>query len=160
MTPSRRCKKSVVMPSLSTDRHSMVTQTVPVNFQVSPLVNIVDVVKYRRNLRQDVDPQTWKRRIGRRRPSSPVVGSRDGMNNLISSESNLTTPSMAKCVTEAPIGDAVSSRQSRNGLNIKSILQVKVVIDNETPSMNDTFTTEDLGMTTITRTLCLCLKKF
>merc|ERR1712179_145739 len=96
-------------------------------------------------LRQDVDPQTWKRRTGRRRPSSPVVGSRGGMNNLITSESNLPTPSMAKCVTKAPIGDAVSSRQSRNGLNIKSILQVKVVIDNETPSMIDTFTTEDSG---------------
>merc|ERR1719431_1772516 len=103
MTPSRRYKKSAV-PSLCTDGEHTVTPTVPVNFQVSPLVNIEDVVKYRRNLRQDVDPQTWMRRTGRRRPSPPVVGSRDGMNNLISSESNLTTnlttPSMAKCVTE------------------------------------------------------------
>merc|ERR1712083_329538 len=122
----------------------MVTPPVHVNFQVSPIVNIEDVVKYRRNLRQDVDPQTWKRRMGRKRPSTPLVGSRDGMNNLISSESNCTTSSSVKCATETPIGDIVPPRGSRNGLNMKPILQVTVAIDNETPSMIDTFKTEEL----------------
>jgi len=143
MTPSRRYKKSVV-PSLCTVGESTVTPPVHVNFQVSPLVNIEDKVKYRRNFRQNVDPQTWKRRIGKKRPTAPLLGSRDGMNNLISSDSYYTTSSTAKCGTETPSGAAVSARESENDVKMKPLLRVTVAIDNETPSMMNTFTTEEL----------------
>merc|ERR1719431_1096758 len=65
------------------------------------------------------------------------------MNNVITSESSFMTSSTVKCGTETLIEDVVSARGSENDL-IKPLLRVTVIIDNETPSMMDTFTTEDL----------------
>ena len=73
--------------------------TVSVNFQVSPLVNIVDMVKQRRNFKEEIDSQTWLRGTGRKRTRN-----RDGMNSLISSKADLLMPFTTTCATEITVG--------------------------------------------------------
>ena len=108
--------------------------TVSVNFQVSPLVNIVDVVKQRRNFKEEIDSQTWLRGTGRKRTRN-----RDGMNNLISSKADLPMPFTTTCATEITVG---GMELARKGVIVNQVLHVDIVDDNNIPSVRDTFESE------------------
>ena len=95
-----------------------------VNFQVSPLVKIVDVVKKRRKYQEEIDSQTWIRGTGRKRKKS-----RDGMNNLIL-EANSTMPLTKDCSTEIIIvGGEEPASNLRRGLNVKQVVHVVIADD-------------------------------
>jgi len=156
MTPSRRCKKTVIVTNPTMVGHSSASAAekvvMTVTYQEKPVQNIMDVFKYqRRRFAEEIETQAWKRDGEvRKRISERITVPNKGAKNCFKSARRTSPmpPSVGRFQSEVPtfeeellnddpIFEVEIVPRPRRRLTDSTSILVSVVADRDTILMKD-----------------------